>query len=760
MLKKFIAIRNVGRFRSSAGTPNPQLAKSVFVLGPNGHGKTTLCDVLRSLQTGDAAYLTGRKTLGAADPPGVEILLEDHSVARFDGAAWNAPLAHISIFDGAFVAANVHSGDTVDTDQRRNLYRVIIGQEGVALAEREAALGALTRSMTGEITNVARVIQQHVPQGMTLAQFMALPADPDIAARIAAQEQTVAAIREAQQIAGKGGLTELPVAAAPDLAPVLRSTVEGLAVDAEARIAEHLRHHPIESGQEWLARGTTPASDSCPYCGQDIRGLDLVGLFRAVFSDGFRAIRRDVAAAKAALDRQFGAAASANLQRLVEANRGAVAFWSRHCPIDGAPLEPEPGTTAAMEQLRSAALVALDAKDAAPLEAVPVGEAFAAAATDWLAIAGQLAEANARIREANALIAAQKTATAAANLLLAERELRGLVAVRTRHEAAVAIACDEHTQLNADRQAAETEKTGVRAALEAHTNTVVRPYETRINELLGTFNAGFRIAETRHTYAGGIATSSYQLVINQTAIDIGDRTTPLGTPSFKNTLSAGDRSTLALAFFFAHLERDARRANMIVAFDDPFQSQDAFRRRQTVYEIRRCAMECAQTLVLSHDAAFLKLIWDKTPAAERVGLQIFDARAAGSKLIQHDLEGATQGRVAIEIDHLQGFVTLGTGQPVDIIKKLRVVLEAYCKSTFQSSFLATDWLGDIVRKIREGSVAHPAHELYTELDEINGYTAEYHHADGSDVDSAPPIDVRELTGFARRTLVVVNALQA
>jgi hypothetical protein len=34
---------------------------------------------------------------------------------------------------------------------------------------------------------------------------------------------------------------------------------------------------------------------------------------------------------------------------------------------------------------------------------------------------------------------------------------------------------------------------------------------------------------------------------------LGDGTTPLGQPCFRTTLSAGDKSTLALAFFLAQL---------------------------------------------------------------------------------------------------------------------------------------------------------------------------------------------------------------
>ena len=92
---------------------------------------------------------------------------------------------------------------------------------------------------------------------------------------------------------------------------------------------------------------------------------------------------------------------------------------------------------------------------------------------------------------------------------------------------------------------------------------------------------------------------------------------------------------------------------------------------------------------------------------------------------------------------------------------MRVVLETHCWTTYPASFEnGQDWLGEIVRKIREVGDQHPARDLYDELDQINNYTSQYYH--GEDMADATPdqIDPRELTGYVRRTLRIVNALQA
>ena len=194
MLRKIISIKNVGKFRNSGAPGNPELARHTLILGANGSGKTTICAVLRSLKSGDPARIVGRRTLGVEETPTVELLLSG-GVSRFDGGVWSAPYSHLAIFDEVFVAENVHSGDVVDLDHKRNLYLVIIGEEGVRLAKEDTSFAEQSREKTGQISTATGAIQPHIPVGMNLNQFIALGADPDIDARVAEQEITVEAVR-------------------------------------------------------------------------------------------------------------------------------------------------------------------------------------------------------------------------------------------------------------------------------------------------------------------------------------------------------------------------------------------------------------------------------------------------------------------------------------------------------------------------------------------------------------------------------------
>ncbi len=133
-----------------------------------------------------------------------------------------------------------------------------------------------------------------------------------------------------------------------------------------------------------------------------------------------------------------------------------------------------------------------------------------------------------------------------------------------------------------------------------------------------------------------------QILINKHAIDLGDGSTPSGQPCFRTTLSAGDKSTLALAFFIAQLDHDPKKADRVVVFDDPFNSQDRSRRERTAELLKKYGRECAQLLLFSHDPHFLNLVHSKLPKAERHSLQLSRAPDNATTIQEWEVEKETQ----------------------------------------------------------------------------------------------------------------------
>jgi wobble nucleotide-excising tRNase len=754
MLKKFVTIKNVGRFRNYGAGGDVELKRYSLLFAENGRGKTTLCAILRSLQSGVSAHVLGRMTLGSPDPPEIRIL-QDGGPVTFSNGAWSTTVPEILIFDATFVSENVFSGDNVDIDHKRSLYRVIVGKDGVALAKEIEALDAASRAKATDIREKAVGIQALTPKGTTLETFLAVTEDPDVEVKIATKEGELDAVKQAEEISKKPKLSTLALPALPvGFADVLARTVDGIAEDAEKRVKAQIEAHGMHArGQTWLSEGVGfVRQDRCPFCAQDLApAAALLDAYKAYFSKGYNDLRTAIAAMRTSVDTVLGDQRIAAFEKVHDTNLAGIEFWSRFCQLPA--LGWEAGAGDKLRKLRTAALALLDRKAAGPLEKVEPDAGFTSASATAAELAVAVLAYNQTIATANTEIDAKKTSTGAADAKTVEATLAQLHLTKKRHEADVKQQCDAYQAAVATKADIEQQKDATRDKLDEYTKKVIGKYEQSINRLLGDFHAGFTITKTEHGYPGGVASSSYQILINGTPVDLGDENTPLDKPSFRNTLSAGDKSTLALAFFLAQLEHDPDRPSKIVIFDDPFNSQDSFRKDHTVRKVRDCGESCAQVIILSHDPYFLKRIWERLQdkTADRKSLELRRLGVLNTAIVEWDVEAATQGAYKADRRVLTDFYHESIGALRDVVQKIRPVLEYYTKVLGAGAVAETDTLGVIVGKIRTAGAAHQLFPLCDELDELNVYTRRYHHGENPDA-ATEPITDGELHGYVRRTL--------
>jgi wobble nucleotide-excising tRNase len=149
-----------------------------LLFAENGRGKTTLCAILRSLQTGQHEFISERKTLGATDSASVQIRLGGNTIT-FGNDIWSATHPDLAIFDSVFVHDNVYAGDYVDHDHKKNLYRVIVGAQGVQLAKQIEKLDGKIRDANNEIRTKKEAVSKTLPNGVTLEAYLAWQRDTD-----------------------------------------------------------------------------------------------------------------------------------------------------------------------------------------------------------------------------------------------------------------------------------------------------------------------------------------------------------------------------------------------------------------------------------------------------------------------------------------------------------------------------------------------------------------------------------------------------
>jgi wobble nucleotide-excising tRNase len=199
MIKKIVSIKNVGRFVRYGASGDVEFKRYNLIFAENGRGKTTLCAILRSLQSGEPAHIVGRTTLGGTAVPSV-IVLTDSGSAVFDSGAWSNTVPEIAIFDSMFVSENVHSGDVVDIEHKRSLYSIIVGEEGVKLAQQIDKLDEDIREKNSVIRELTAAVRAYAQGKVTAEVFIGIERDADIDQKIAEKEKELEAAKQYEQI--------------------------------------------------------------------------------------------------------------------------------------------------------------------------------------------------------------------------------------------------------------------------------------------------------------------------------------------------------------------------------------------------------------------------------------------------------------------------------------------------------------------------------------------------------------------------------
>ena len=758
MLERFQLLANIGQFDNVvAAAQLPSLTKLSLIYGENGRGKTTLAAVLKSASSGDPAGVLERKRLGAANPP--HIVMSVAGADRvFQNGGWDVGSPELVVFDDAFVAANVCSGIEVEAGHRQNLHELILGAQGVAL---NATLVGHVRQIE-EHSKAIRQLEAAVPANvrgtLSVDQFCVLPADDDVDAKVEQAERALAAARNSQAIQARSTFIApiLPEIDSDAINAVLGRTLADVEADAIARVRAHLAKLGKE-GEEWVAKGVTliPAASAaaegelCPFCEQNLAGSPLLAQYRAYFSEAYESLKRAITDAGKALADAHSGDIRAAFERAVREVGENRTFWAAYAEMTEFALDTA-GILRAWNAAHTPALKALRAKFGAPLEPTQLcGEALAAI-NAYNQARELVANAIEPLLVRNADIALVKEQAAGANVATAEADLTRLKLIKTRHSDPVAAVCQAVMDAKANKVASEALRNAARIDLDNYRQNVFPAYQQSINDYLGRFGAGYRIDAVNSVNTRGGSSCTYSVIINQVAVPV----TATDGAAFRNTLSAGDRNTLALAFFFASLERNAQLATAIVVIDDPMTSLDEHRSVATVQQIRLLLTRVRQVIVLSHFKSYLCEVWKGANVNERSAFLV-RRDGQGSSIAEWDV----RGDCITEHDKNHALVAefVRTGDPQlerQAATALRPMLEAFLRVAYPEDFPPSTLIGPFLNRCQQrlGQVNQLLDQPgINELRILKDYGNNFHH-DANPAWQTQAINSQELTGFCQRVL--------
>ena len=763
MIEKFINIKNIGRFRNCNPIGDVTLRKLTLLFAENGCGKTTLCAILRSLQSGLPEFISERKTIGVSDSTSVRIRLAGNTVS-FSNNTWSVTHPDIAIFDSVFIHDNVYAGDYVDHEHKKNLYRVIVGTQGVQLAQQVDSLDEQIRNVNTNIRTTRDAASKFVPQGVTLEAYLDWKAVEDIDAGIQQKNNELTnrqrALDSAGEIQAKGLLGKVQLPLLPtDFATILAKQLTDITADAETRVRQQITNHEMgNQGESWLSQGLGYVrNNQCPFCGQVILANNLIEAYRSHFNAAYKNLKQEVAQLSQRITSTIGDSSLITIQQALSGNLTLAEFWKQFAEVS-LPEFSFYEVQAKYATLRKFALVLAHKKQENPTEAVTPDETFTNALSAVHALQQSVDVYNTAVDACNTRINEQKTSVQQGGDITALRkELDELKEKKKRFEPDVIDACKAYQDSLTAKTVLEQQKETAKRQLDQYCQNILLTYEQTINEYLDQFNTGFRIVNTQHNYRGGSPSAQFQIQINNLPVDLGDTKTPSGIPCFKTTLSSGDRSALALAFYLAALKQDANIGNKIIVLDDPFTSLDRFRRTCTQQIIRSLASTGQQVIVLSHDPHFLKLVFDAYHANEIKTLQLYRT-GDNTILSEWDIEAETQSTYIKNYSSLLSFYRDRTGTLLDVARAIRPFLEGMLRAHFPGQFQPNEWLGDFISKIRNAGntdgLQHAQADL-SEIEAINDYSKKYHHDQNPNADSEL-LSPDELHGFVKRTLRLVG----
>jgi wobble nucleotide-excising tRNase len=693
MITKVKRLKYIGKFYDFSAQENAlDWHKNTFVLAPNAYGKSTIVNVLRSLRKNDPKLIRARKTLGTVAPPEAVIVV-DGTNHVFDGTKWDRPFQNFQIFDVPFIHTNILAQE-IEHEHRKNIHKIIIGAQGIILAKELADLKAKEKGKGQEVANLAG----HFQRGgsvLSMDAFLAIPSAEETAvgARIQKLEQDIKS-KESEAVVQSLGLPQIMDAPSFDLSTSRTHATKKLAAAHEAAKKQVLAHidrnfKDKSQARQFIRQGFDLMQADCPYCGQDLKNAsDLLKAYREFFDEAFRVYQRDIAQqvaslAKWNLDNDLTALVSTH-----NANLATLRQWEPYLGAIGL------SDVAATVEKRRTRLAELKDKVQSELEKKQKDPNADCDLSQFTAFASELAGLKTAIEAYNTAVSAfaEKAKQYVANLPKSDvASIRAALAMEQKIKMRFAPEWKKWaTDYLAARKAEDallSQKNAKQKELEDYSKSIFDTYQKRINELLMTLGADFTIT--------GLTGKTDERA-NESYSDFGflilQQTVPLTTrqddaPCFKNTLSEGDKSTLAFAVFIAVLEKVPELEKQIVIFDDPLSSLDGTRREATARLLLLLSSSVNQMNVFTHNRDFLFMLCDKMP--DNKTLQIRSDKKNGSQLAVLDVEEARKSDHVRLVESMERYLVEDYGPTTETMQgSLRKLFETVLKTKYYSALAA------------------------------------------------------------------------
>ena len=340
------------------------------------------------------------------------------------------------------------------------------------------------------------------------------------------------------------------------------------------------------------------------------------------------------------------------------------------------------------------------------------------------------------------------------------RQLNQRSVVRDRNSPQYSKLCQEFLETKVEILAIEREIDQIREQIMELKQHVISKYFKKINGILQEVRADFKIVEFKDNDPITANYIDYKLRINKHDIPIVAHDS---VPQFENTMSAGDRNTLALAFFLAKLEIDGDIDKKIIVFDDPIASMDTNRVHFLEKQIARLADDADSVIVFSHSIQFLLGVYRVCREIKhKVAYEIRRANKNESVIAKWNIKRDLIPDFNRRLNRIKRYYNNCRSEDKDqVAYDFRMVLEGYCQVHFGMEISYSKPLSSFLNALKDGTGKLPVPVSDDDIDLLGDliyFANPFHHPNRDTINGVHNSDI-QLTQNVEKLLKFMNFLE-
>ncbi len=752
MIRRIRLLKQYGVFANFDKGSMLEFGQITVIHGFNTFGKSTLCDMFKSLNSDDTERITKRTTIPHDGEKQQQIILsvgrDKEETIRFNDSRWenNVLKGKLQIFDTEFVHNNVFDGVSLlqDRDTKESFTDFILGDESVETArkleekrregaekkkrQKQCVPGYVKKKSHDKImmfVNLEVTESQHEVEQTLLEARSAL----NLLEQRKKNSHELLSMAEPEKIMEPCG--DSVITAIDKCNRLLKKSFDSIGDDVLEKVRHHTNSHLGgllgAEAEAWIRTGTVHGvrdSDSkCPFCGQrldDAQGL--IRIYQEYFSKDYREFCNAIESGLDGLLENIFFKAKTGTQfseSLLKLSPYVAQTDSESLSVLFADLQSLRDELKGIEQQISDTTLStqrLLAEQITKKKTAPHRELSGVPTTlkaTFATYAELVAKANNLIRRALTHIEEFKRpyqdGSVDETIEILKKNVDEFEMRQKRFEQDDD--CREYASLEVEIEAAESEANELSTQLEGGEREFLDRCFRQIDALFSELGSrNFSIRRTKASDRG------FKKVYG---IEVLYKDKPIKNADLQYVFSESDRRALAMSVFLAklYLIDQEEKSEIIVVLDDPCTSFDENRISKICGLLWEWKGDFSQVLILSHYQNFLKHIHTRFNGVS--GKCVFidiKQNSMTSSLSPLDMDAFTSSDNEKACSKIMDFINRRIDE--DITKELRVHLEARLRTIFYKAYVEHD----LFRCPLEQKI-----DLLRELGLIDQCTADYLH---------------------------------